>query len=241
MTEVSIWTTSVRRSTVAMAVLLATSVGAQAQQVIGIRVGQFRVPVEDRGRDVLRTNSDFLAFDISELNGTTFGGDWMLAFGQYAEAGIGLEFYQNTVSTSYREWFNDGSEIELDLTLRTVSVPLTARFFPTGRDAGIQPYFGGGLAIHFWRYTESGELLDFSDFVFTNVPALLSGEFIDQGVTFGPLVFGGIRIPVGLVHLGGELRYRLNTESQLSGPVFAATTLDIGGMSLLATVQFKIP
>jgi hypothetical protein len=43
------------------------------------------------------------------------------------------------------------------------------------------------------------------------------------------------------VHLGGELRYRLNTESQLSGPVFAATTLDIGGMSLLATVQFKIP
>ena len=236
MTEVSIWTTSVRRATVALAVLLATSVGAQAQQVIGISVGQFRVPAEDRGRDVLRANSDFLAFDVSELSGTTFGGDWMLAFGQYAEAGIGLEFYQNTVSTSYREWVDfDGSEIDLDLTLRTVSVPLTARFFPTGRDAGIQPYFGGGLAIHFWRYTESGELINFSDF------SILSGEFIDQGVTFGPLAFGGIRIPVGLVHLGGELRYRLNTESQLTGPVFADTTLDIGGMSLLATIQFKIP
>ena len=116
-----------------------------------------------------------------------------------------------------------------------MSVPLTARFFPTGRDAGIQPYFGGGLAIHFWRYTESGELINFSDF------SILSGEFIDQGVTFGPLAFGGIRIPVGLVHLGGELRYRLNTESQLTGPVFADTTLDIGGMSLLATIQVQIP
>lgn len=236
MTEVNIWATSVRRSAVALGVLLATSVGAQAQQVIGINVGQFRVPAEDRGRDVLRANSDFLAYDIGELNGATFGGDWMLAFGQYAEAGIGLEFYQNTVSTSYLEWVNlDGSEIELDLALRTVSVPLTGRFFPAGRDAGIQPYFGGGLAIHFWRYTESGELIKFSDF------SRLSGEFIDQGVTFGPVVFGGIRIPMGLVNLGGELRYRMNTEAQLSGPVFADTTLDVGGMSLLATVQVQIP
>ena len=46
---------------------------------------------------------------------------------------------------------------------------------------------------------------------------------------------------MGLVHLGGELRYRLNTESQLTGPVFADTTLDIGGMSLLATIQVQIP
>ena len=46
---------------------------------------------------------------------------------------------------------------------------------------------------------------------------------------------------MGLVNLGGELRYRMNTEAQLSGPVFADTTLDVGGMSLLATVQVQIP
>ena len=123
--------------------------------------------------------------------------------------------------------------LALDMNVRSISVPVTARFFPLTRNARVQPYVGGGAMIHFWRYTEERAL---STGMFSS-----QSSVIDQGITAGPVVFGGARVPVGpTVSIGGEVRYRTR-EARLTAPVFAGTTLDLGGLSTVATVQFRIP
>lgn len=206
-----------------------------AQQVVGISVGQFSVVSESSRStdDVLRANRGFQTFDIGDFDNIIVGGDWMLAFGDYVEAGAGLEFYQRSVSGAQPvDEATTGSSLAVDMTVRTVSVPITARLFPLTRDAHVQPYVGGGATVHFWRYTEE-RVLTVGSF---------SGQSsaIDQGITAGPVIFGGARVPVGAVSIGGEVRYRAR-DARLNGPVFAGTTLKLGGISTVATIQFRIP
>jgi len=216
--------------------LLAIAGRADAQQVIGVSVGTFTVASESSrsGEDVLRANRGFQTFDIGDFNNVVVGGDWMLPFGEYLEAGAGFEFYQKSVSgTQPMTEPATGVDLALDMTVRTISVPITARVFPLTRNTRVQPYVGGGVTIHFWRYTEERVLTS----------GIFSGQSsaIDQGITLGPVVFGGARVPLGpTVSVGGEVRYRTK-EARLNGPVFAATTLDLGGVSTVATVQFRIP
>ncbi len=208
---------------------------AGAQQVIGVTVGQFAVASESSRSpgDVLRANRSFQTFDIGDFDNVIVGGDWMLALGTYIEAGAGFEFYQKRVSgTEPVREVTTGNNLALDMTVRTISVPITARVFPLTRNARIQPYVGGGATIHFWRYTEE-RVLSIGSFS-------SQSSVIDQGITLGPVVFGGARVPVGRVSVGGEVRYRRKA-TRLSGPVFAGTTLDLGGVSTVATVQFHLP
>ncbi len=207
---------------------------ADAQQVVGISVGQFSVVSESSrsNEDVLKANRGFQTFDIGDFDNIIVGGDWMLAFGDYIEAGAGLEFYQRTVSgTQPIDEATTGNSLAVDMTVRTVSFPITARLFPLTRDGRVQPYVGGGATAHFWRYTEER--------IFTGA---ISGQSsaIDQGITAGPVVFGGVRVPVGSVNIGGEVRYRAR-DARLNGPVFAGTTLNLGRISTVATIQFRIP
>jgi len=216
--------------------MLAVSGVANAQQVIGVSVGTFAAALESSRSpsDVIKANTGFQTFDIGDFNNVVVGGDWMLAFSEYLEAGAGLEFYQKTVSgTQPMSVPPPDVDLALDMTVRTISVPITARFFPLTRNARVQPYVGGGAMIHFWRYTEERAL---------NVGMFSSqSSVIDQGITLGPVVFGGARVPVGpAVSLGAEVRYRIR-EARLTGPVFTGTTLDLGGLSTVATVQFRIP
>ncbi len=209
---------------------------ADAQQVIGVSLGSFSAASED-GRspsDVIKANRQFQTFDIGDFSNVVVGGEWMLAVSEYLEAGAGLEFYQKTVSGTQPVTV-PAPDVALaqDMTVRTISVPITARFFPLTRNARVQPYVGGGAMIHFWRYTEERVL---SSGMFSS-----QSSVIDQGITLGPVVFGGARVPVGpAISIGGEVRYRAR-DARLTAPVFAGTTLDLGGLSTVATVQFSIP
>ena len=63
----------------------------------------------------------------------------------------------------YRDFVNtNGAEIAQDLKLRIVPFTATVRFLPIGR-GGVEPYVGGGLGVFNWRYSETGEFVDFSD------------------------------------------------------------------------------
>ena len=68
----------------------------------------------------------------------------------------------NRAAASTRDFVdNDGSEIEQDLRLRIVPIAFTIRVLPLGQSSAVQPYFGAGLGIFNWRYSESGEFVDF--------------------------------------------------------------------------------
>ena len=209
---------------------------AGAQQIIGVSVGSFSAASEGSRSpsDVITANTDFQTFDIGDFNNVVVGGEWMLTVGEYLEAGAGLEFYQKTVSGMQPVTVPAPNvALALGMTVRTISVPVTTRFFPLTRNAPVQPYVGGGAMIHFWRYTEER--------VLTTGMFSSQSSVIDQGITLGPVVFGGARVPVGpAISIGGEVRYRVR-EARLTAPVFAGTTIDLGGLSTVATVQFRIP
>ena len=123
---------------------------ARAQQVISIGVGYYAVASEDRrpSEDVLRTNSGFQAFELGEFDNVIVGGEWMLAFGDHFEAGLSFEFYQQTVSSESRPGpATTGSDLAIDMAVRTASVPITARLSPLTRNAGFQPYIAGDNSV----------------------------------------------------------------------------------------------
>ena len=145
---------------------LGVSAPARADAIFGGNLGYFALRAEDsRGtNDVLFRNLDFLSFDLEDFNGLTVGGEFLLGLGDYVEAGVGAGFYQRTVPSVYADFFDsDGTEIEQDLKLRVTPVTFTARVFPIGRRGGAQPYIGGGVAVLKYRYTETGEFIDFNN------------------------------------------------------------------------------
>ena len=64
-------------------------------------------------------------------------------------------------------------------------------------------------------------------------------RFVGSGSSTGPLVLGGVRVPVGSVDLGAEVRHQ-SGEGKLNPNDFAgATKIDLGGFSYLATVNIR--
>jgi outer membrane protein W len=209
---------------------------AQVDNVVTFNLGYFGVVSESsRGEDdVLFRNLDYLAFDLSDFNGFTFGGEYALGLGRFFEAGVGAGYYQRTVPSVYREFVDsDGTEIAQDLKLRIAPVTFLGRFFPVTREAPVQPYVGGGLGIFAWRYSETGEFIDFNGDIFR-------ASYSDSGNAFGPVALGGVRFPISRqVALGGEFRYQWATADLDPNVGFAADKLDLGGYNWLFTAAVR--
>ena len=86
---------------------------------------------------------------------------------------------------------SNGTEIEQDLKLRIVPFTATFRFLPLGHHNGVEPYIGGGVGDFNWRYSESGEFVDFTD------GSIFRGTFVGERHRVGPVILGGVRFPVG--------------------------------------------
>jgi hypothetical protein len=220
---------------------------AQAQsQTVTFNLGYFGLTSEDaRGTDdVLFSelnqafgNADYsLLFEVGDFSGATVGADWHMGIGRYLEAGVGASFYRHTVHSIYKDFVDtDGSELEQDLRLRVAPLTATVRLFPFGRATnGVQPYVGGGVGAFFWRYTEIGEFIDPRD----NRVFLADPPYEDEGTAAGPIVFGGVRFPLGPAFLlGGELRWH-RAEGELSDD-FIAPKIDLGGWTGSFTMALR--
>jgi hypothetical protein len=224
----------------------ASQAEAQIRQVdsgrnsIGFNLGYFSARSEDArvAGDVLIADiSDIepLAFDISDFNGVTFGGEWSFGLSEYLEGSVGLGYYQNTVHSVYANVVNDnGSEIEQDLKLRTVPITATVRFLPIGR-GGVEPYVGAGIGVFNWRYSEAGEFVDTADY------SIFRAQYVADGWTAGPVILGGIRFPIADVWtVGGELRYQ-NAEGDIDQEAtdLLGDKIDLGGWSTSFTLNLR--
>ncbi|MGH9202610.1 MAG: hypothetical protein ACRD2A_15405, partial [Vicinamibacterales bacterium] len=185
--------------------------------------------VED---DVLSANRDFLVYDVSEFNGAAVGAEWLVPLGSYLEGGIGIGFSRRTVHSVYADFVdNDGTEIDQRLRLRLLPIAFTVRVIPTSQSSPIQPYFGAGLAVINWRYSESGEFLDFSD------RTIFDETYVATGSETGPVVLGGIRF-VGDAATGGfEIRYH-KADGDLDNR-FYVPKIDLGGWTYNFTVGLR--
>jgi len=209
----------------------------EPQQSIGFNLGYFSVRGEDSRvlGDVLLADLPSLAFDVKDFNGAAIGGEWLFGVTDYLEAGVGLGFYQRTVPSIYRDFADsDGTEIEQDLKLRTVPITGTIRFLPIGR-GGVEPYVGAGVGLFNWRYSETGEFIDFSD------GSVFRDRFTADGNEIGAVVLGGVRFPVADVWLiGGELRYqRADADIDIDETGLLGDKIDLGGWTTSFTMHLR--
>lgn len=209
-----------------------------AQQSVNFYVGGFVPRAEDArtDNDVLVGNLELggLQFDIGDFKGATIGGEWLFGLGERFDAGVGLGIYSKSVPSIYRDLtHSNGDEIEQDLKLRVVPFTATVRFLPLGRVAAIQPYIGAGVGVFAWRYSETGDFVDFDGIIFRD-------SFSGSGATAGPVVLGGVGFPVGAWSLGFEIRYQSAQGELPADQNFWGTKIDLGGFNYLASfkVQF---
>ena len=200
---------------------------------IGFGLGYFALRSEDSRveDDVLLADLPSLAFEIGDFNGAVIDGEWLVGISDYLEAGVGLGFYQRTVPSVYRDFQNfNGSEIEQDLKLRVIPFTATVRFLPVGRGGTIEPYVGVGIGVNRWRYSETGEFVDFSD------DTIFRARYFADGTAAGPVVLGGLRAPVADVwDVGGELRWqRAEGDIDTLDSGLLGSKIDLGGF----TTQF---
>ena len=229
-----------RRSIVAGALVMTAAVllpgvAAAQQQSVALNIGVLTLRGEDTRPvgDVLLENLYYHAFDLRDLDGATISGEWMTSLGRHIEASVGVGFYQRRTPAVYIDWVNeDGSDIMQDFKLQMVPVTAIVRFLPTGRRAPVQPYIGAGVAVIRWRYSETGEFIDSNGDVFR-------GNFVGRGTDVGPVIVGGVRVPVSLgFSLGGEVRYQ-QAEGRLNANDFNGDRIDLGAFTYQLTMQFK--
>lgn len=205
-----------------------------AQQTLNFSLGGFSPRGFDARvtGDALVENRDFLVFDMGDFTGGSVNGEWLVPIGEYFEAGAGIGFYRRTVPTVYEDFVdNDGTEIDQDLRLRLVPVSFTVRVLPLGQSNGVQPYFGAGLGIFNWRYSEDGEFVDFRD------DSIFRERYVADGNETGPIAFGGIRFAADNYSVGGEVRYHA-AEADLPQE-FVGSKIDLGGWTYAFTVGIR--
>ncbi len=208
-----------------------------AQQSVNFYLGAFnptgsQTNLGDRGvDDVLFQNADFLAFDFGEFNGVTVGGEYLVGLGDFFDAGLGVGYYQQTaLATDIFKTYPNGSEILADLKLRIVPVWATFRYLPLGHHDAITPYVGGGVVIYNWRYSETG------DFVSVNEKDIINGTFTGSDTTVGPVILGGVRVPIGKLGIGGEIRWQGGKGDLPADQGFPGSKINLGGFNYLFTV-----
>jgi hypothetical protein len=84
-----------------------------------------------------------------------------------------------------------------------------------------------------WRYSESG------DFVASDNRTIIHGNFVGSGTATGPVVLGGVRVPIGSVGVGGEIRWQSAQGNLPSDQNFAGTKIDLGGWTYSFTLNFR--
>ena len=96
----------------------------------------------------------------------------------------------------------------------------------------MQPYIGGGVGLFWWRYTETGEFVDFDSTIFRET-------YIGDGGAAGPVILGGVRFGLGSWDLGGEIRYQKAEGELPPDQGFSGDKIDLGGFNYLVTVNIR--
>jgi hypothetical protein len=217
------------------AAMLAMARPAHAQQqTVNFTLGYF-TPLSEDARtngDVLNANRTFLFFDMHDFDSASLGGEWLFPLGRHIEGGIGVNFTQQTVPSVYQDFVDsDGTEVDQELKLRMIPTTFTVRLLPLGGN-GFRPYIGGGISIISWRYSETGEFIDFNA-----GNAIFRDSFVESGADVGPVVLGGVRVAGRSASAGFEIRYQKATGS-LSND-FAGSKIDLGGWTYNFTVGMR--
>jgi hypothetical protein len=198
------------------------------RQQVSFTLGYFDVRNVDArvSGDEIVAALGYLSFHPPDLNNATFGGDWLVSFGDFIEVGAGVSYYSGSLPSVYADFVNEnGSEIRQELKLRIVPITGTVRFLPISKNAPVVPYIGGGVAILPWRYAETGDFVDFE-----NNNQIFNSNYVATGTDVGLVLLGGARFRMGPRYaVGAELRWQKGSGSLPAG--FWGDKIDLGGFT----------
>lgn len=219
-------------------VLASASPAMAQQQTVNFTFGGF-VPRGEDGRvdgDVLTENRTFLVFEVDEFTSFTAGVEWLFPIGGFVEGGAGVSFTNRTVPTVYQCCVdNNGFEIEQELKLRRIPIDLTLRVTPLGPSSPVQVYFGGGLSLISWRYSETGDFIDFN-----NDGEVFRDSFVGSGTEAGVVLLGGVRFQGRGAAGGFEVKYhKADASFDADDDEFAGSRIDLGGWTYQGTLGFR--
>ena len=218
--------------------LASASPALAQQQTVNFTIGGF-VPRSEDSRvagDVLNENRTFLVFDVDEFKSVTAGAEWLFPIGRFVEGGAGVSFTGRSVPSVYRCCVdNSGNEIEQELRLRRMPIDLTLRVLPLSASSPVQIYFGGGISLIPWRYTETGDFIDFND-----NGTVFHDSFEGSGTATGGVALAGVRFQGRKATGGFEVKYhKADGSFESDDDEFAAPKIDLGGWTYQATIGFR--
>ena len=81
-------------------------------------------------------------------------------------------------------------------------------------------------------------LSGFSVFIDVN-GNVITGNFSGSGGAVGPVILGGVRIPIGHFGVGGEVRWQGGSATLPTGQDFAGSKINLGGISYLFLINVR--
>ena len=226
-----------------------TTPSASAQQSVNFFIGSLSPTALDaRGNgdgrnDILVKDLDFLAYRFDRFKNVTFGGEYLVGLNDFVEAGGSIGYYQSTVPAVDVNYSTANlGNINADLKLRIVPFNATIRVLPLGHRAPVVPYVGVGVGVFAWRYSESGQFVDYPlNGTLPANPAIFNGTFSDSGAAVGPVVLGGVLVPIGPMAPGFEVRWQSAKGNLNTDPItgFSAPKIDLGGINYLFTFAVR--
>ena len=223
---------------------------AYAQQSVNFFVGGFvPAPLDSRGEisgglsnDVLVRDLNFFAFRFDRFTGATFGGEYLVGIGDFFDAGASIGYYQQTVPAIDANFVNsNGTNIAADFKLRNVPFTATFRVLPLGHRAPVVPYAGVGVGVNFWRYSESGFFVDYpaNGTIPRTADIFGPATFVGSGTRVGPVVLAGVRVPIGPMAPGFEVRWQQGKADLPSSDFAPGRVIDLGGINYLFTFNIR--
>lgn len=213
--------------------------GADTRNAVTVHLGAF-FPKGESSRDendTLFQNLNSLIFDFDDFKGFNLGADWTYGLTDYIEVGADISWYQSTAPSIYRDFVDDDfTEVAQDLKLRLIPITASVRFVPTGRRSTVQPYIGVGVGFINWRYSETGEFIDFEQ-----GGEVFRANFVADGTEIAPVVLGGIRfMATDAFTVGGEVRWHKATgDTGGLSAGFLGEKIDLGGWTTNFSIGFR--
>ena len=114
-------------------------------------------------------------------------------------------------------------------------IDLTLRVLPIGASSPVQVYFGGGLSMIPWRYTETGDFIDFN-----SNGDVFRDTFLGSGTATGGVALAGVRFQGRSATGGFEVKYhKAEGTFDSDDDEFVAPKIDLGGWTYQATFGFR--
>jgi hypothetical protein len=99
----------------------------------------------------------------------------------------------------------------------------------------VQVYFGGGLSVIPWRYSETGDFIDFN-----SNGDVFRDQFVGSGTATGGVALAGVRVQGGRATGGFEVKYhKAEASFDSNDDEFSGAKIDLGGWTYQATVGLR--